>query len=463
MRTTKLGLSRRKMLRGMLHGAAVSVALPRLDAMLNGNGTAYAAGASLPRRFGVWAWANGVRLSRWVPAKTGAGFPLSDELAPLGPVRDYVSVVSGLDLPFGGRSHAAGNCVFMTGQPLAGTNDADYTFPSASLDQAVAAAIGPTTPIRSLELGVTDAPSEEKGTAFHWWSHTGPNSPNRCNFDTKAVFTRLFGAGAVTPAGPTAVDVTQAMRRSVLDVVAADAADLRPMLGARDRARLEQHLDGIRAIETRLGATGAMRGGASVSCASPPAPPALVGSAVDYDARVKLINQTMAELLALALACDLTRVFTYQLVQPGTEVLIKSVIGGAPAMTYDAHDLSHMPDGYSADDPLLHTIVVHYMSELAVLVQALRAMPEGAGTLLDSCGILAANDVTDGPSHSYKSFPVLVIGRAGGRLRSGVHVASAGNVLRVPLTVARAVGHDALASFGAREGLTSDPLSELLV
>ena len=50
---------RRALLRGMLGGAAVSVALPFLDIFLNDHGTALASGAPLPLRFGTWFWAMG--------------------------------------------------------------------------------------------------------------------------------------------------------------------------------------------------------------------------------------------------------------------------------------------------------------------------------------------------------------------------------------------------------------------
>ena len=49
LRNWKLG--RRRMLRGLFGGAAVAVGLPPLEAMLNGNGDAYAGGAALPKRF----------------------------------------------------------------------------------------------------------------------------------------------------------------------------------------------------------------------------------------------------------------------------------------------------------------------------------------------------------------------------------------------------------------------------
>src|SRR5439155_20080347 len=72
-RPMAFSLDRRRMLQGMVAGVPIAIALPRLDAMLDGNGLAYAGGRPLPRRFGVWAFANGVHLDRWVPKKTGRG------------------------------------------------------------------------------------------------------------------------------------------------------------------------------------------------------------------------------------------------------------------------------------------------------------------------------------------------------------------------------------------------------
>jgi hypothetical protein len=463
-------ISRRQVLRGLLNGAAVSIALPRFDFMLNGNGTAYAQGAPLPTRFGVWAWANGVRLNKWVPTTTGANFELSDALTALAPLKEYVTVVSGMDLPIGGRVHAAGNTVFMTGLAMAGTTDNTYTAAKKSIDQEVADVIGKSTALRSIEIGVANAPSNEVGTAFKWWSHNGPDSPNIANYDTKAVFTRLFAGATPRPATPApagmggslpAVDLALLQRKSVLDVVKQDAADLNKVLGVRDRARLDQHLEGIRSIEARLTTTATTPVGAPANCSSPVAPAALVGAKV-YDDTMIAVNKTMADLVAMAFACDLTRVLTFQLVHPGTEVNIKTVVNSAAVRTYDAHDLSHTPDGLAVDDPPLHMIVQHYMKELGVLLTALKSMPEGAGNVLDNTGIIAVNDVSDGPTHALTNFPILVLGKAGGKLKAGVHFKGTGNVFAVPLTVARAVGHTALASYGTGNNQVTMSLSGIL-
>ena len=73
-------ISRRRVLRGMLNGAAVSVGLPILECLLNVNGTAFASGAPLPLRFGTWFWGLGVNPERWIPKKVGADYDLGVEL-----------------------------------------------------------------------------------------------------------------------------------------------------------------------------------------------------------------------------------------------------------------------------------------------------------------------------------------------------------------------------------------------
>src|SRR3954468_23743478 len=117
--------NRRSVLRGLLGGGAVGVALPLLDCMLNENGTALAAtGAPLPVRFGTWFWGCGIHPEQWNPAKTGADYPLSRQLQALGPVKDKVSVLSGFNAILDGKPnavHASGLWGLRTGTVPGGT------------------------------------------------------------------------------------------------------------------------------------------------------------------------------------------------------------------------------------------------------------------------------------------------------------------------------------------------------
>src|ERR1700749_4430097 len=61
-------IGRRRVLRGMLAGGAVSVGLPILGCMLDPNGEAFAAtGAPIPLRFSTWFWGLGFGEGAWVP------------------------------------------------------------------------------------------------------------------------------------------------------------------------------------------------------------------------------------------------------------------------------------------------------------------------------------------------------------------------------------------------------------
>ena len=85
-------LSRRRVLRGMLNGAAVTVGLPLLNCFLNDNGTALASGAPMPVRFGTWFWGLGMSSSMFVPKKIGADYDLPEELLPLERVRQHINL-----------------------------------------------------------------------------------------------------------------------------------------------------------------------------------------------------------------------------------------------------------------------------------------------------------------------------------------------------------------------------------
>ena len=69
-------LSRRRVLRGMLSGGAVSVSLPLLNLFLNGNGNAMANGEPMPVRFGTWVWGLGMNDAIFTPKNTGANLDL---------------------------------------------------------------------------------------------------------------------------------------------------------------------------------------------------------------------------------------------------------------------------------------------------------------------------------------------------------------------------------------------------
>ncbi|MDB4973289.1 MAG: hypothetical protein JWN48_1630 [Myxococcaceae bacterium] len=445
-------LSRRTLLRGLLYGSAVGVALPTLDWMLDEHGTALADGAALPKRFGVFFWGNGVRLDKWTPATQGAGYALTESLKPLINVKDYVSVVSGFNIKSGNeRGHHAGCVGILSGSPMVSQdpNGAPYnsTFSAPSIDQVVASAITAKLKYRSLELGISKNVTTGEGTTLRYLSHNGPNNPNPPEYTPSALFAKLFGSGFTSANTTKPVDPKLALRRSVLDAVAADISALQKRLGKNDQLRMDQHLTSIRALENQILAIETAAPPPS-ACAAPRAPTAMLG-----DSHLVDVNQAMASLCAMALACDQTRVFS---------MLFSGSVGGTSypeLMASNHHGLTHDEAG---DQPTVQAITTFIVARFAALLETLKGVPEGAGTLLDNCVIMASSDTAEGLAHSINDYPILVAGGGGGALKHpGVHFRGNGtNTSDVLLTLLQALDLP-ITSFGNAGGQTSTTVSAL--
>jgi len=250
-------IKRRTVLRGMLGGAGVSMGLPPLEAMFNANGTAHADGTALPRRLGIFFWGNGAKLDRWTPTATGANYPLSPELMPLEPVKDYVSVVSGMAIKTGNQQgHHAGTIGILSGSPMVVQPAAGApfrsTFSAATVDQVAAKVLYTGKGLKSLEVGISTRVNGNEGTTLKTLSHNGPDMPNPAEYSATNVFNRLFGMGFTAPNAMPVTDVTKKLRRSVLDAVLVDINAVNARVSAFDKQRLDEHGSNIRNLENRL-------------------------------------------------------------------------------------------------------------------------------------------------------------------------------------------------------------------
>ena len=447
-------LSRRTFLRGAVGGAAVSLALPPLEAMLGPGGAA--ADGDLGPIFGVFFWANGVPWHAghggeqaagrdvWTPATTGAEYAPSELLDELS--RHRVSVATGLephtaipgDPPGQGDGHMRGFMVALTGDRprSAGFDHPSHTLTALrpSIDQYVAhhpAFYGSApTRFRSLQLGVSGARFHDYG---HWnaISYNGPDSLNLPILAPSRLYELLFDVPA---------DVSQLARRSqLLDAVLEDASSLRSRLGAGDRHRLEAHLDHLNEIQRRLDRTAA-------SCEAP-APPSDAGDLVQK-------SETMAELLAVALSCDLTRVFSFMLTSPATTHIFSN-LGVPDGMHKTCHD-GHWDR--------VHAITRYQMQIFARVLDVLEATPDPTGaSVLDRACILGLTEYGEGWKHSVRELPAIFAGRASGRLGQQFHAREpGGNFAKAHLTALRAIGLDE-PTWGFNGAETGDHLPGVLL
>ncbi len=414
-------MHRRTILRGLLGGAAVTVGLPFLEIMA-GRGRAQAA-EGFPKRFGLFFWGNGNQPDRWTPASQGAGWTVSEQLAPLAGLEPRITVVTGMNVTVPNDApHGAGPAGLLSGARLIMRPSGD-THAGPSIDQVIAREVGQTTRFSSIE---TAAQPNPKAMSFN-----GPDNTNPPEWVPARMFERVFGGGFVAPGEERVVDPKLRLRRSVLDAVLADGRRLQGRLGATDRARLDQHFEGIRALERRIAALEADPPSLA-ACMRPAAPPADFPADAEGRYPLQAVSRAMCDLLVMAFACDQTRVFSHVFTDPVNNMLF-------PGASAGHHQLTHDEPG---DQPEVAAIMTQIIEEYAYFVRALDAVPEGDETLLDHCVLMGTSDVSLGRNHSLLDYPLLLAGGCGGALRAGIHYQSpAGEpASRAMLSVQRAMG-----------------------
>lgn len=248
------GLARRGFLRGM---GAAALSSPFLRAF-----EAHAQGGPKPKLLifaspngNLVGPMNGGGVAGWLPTAlqgggTGQRAMRLTEASDLPPIMSPLSrhlrdllPIEGLrgDPSTPAHQHAAvmltGDGVYRNEPSRSGGGDGEWYGNRASIDQIIASRIesrvlGLSFKIQGFQLG--------EG----YISYTGANRGHTPIQDPAQAFERVFGSTDTT--------TVRAHRGSVLDTVLADAAALQRRLPAADQQRLEQHLEGVRAIERDL-------------------------------------------------------------------------------------------------------------------------------------------------------------------------------------------------------------------
>ncbi|MDC0747579.1 DUF1552 domain-containing protein [Polyangium mundeleinium] len=441
-------LSRRTLLRGL---GGVAVGLPFLGAMADS-----ARATAFPKRFVVFFTGLGTVRPAWIPTGTETDFTFGPILAPLEPFKKKTLVLEGVDYESAyhgpGDPHQQG-----IGHALTGTELQEGSlFPYAcnpgkmvgwaggiSLDQFLADKLGQTTRFPSLEFGV----QVQYANVSARISYRGPGQPVPPEDDPYQAYTRIFSDLGTDPE---ALARLRAQRKTVLDAVTGDYNRLSTRLGASDRMKVDAHLEAVREIEKRLDAPGVIGG----SC-NPP----VLGAPVEplENDNYPEIAKTQLDLLAMSLICDLTRVASIQWTTVQTGKVFSWLGQDEPH-----HTLSHSSDSDTKRQQALIDIGHWHAQQLAYLCQKLDSVPEGDGTVLDNTVILWCSDIAQGNTHARRDVPLLVLGGAGGALRTGRHLKYAGayhNDLLIAISHAMGVP---VTTFG-NPLYCNGPLSGLLV
>ncbi|MBS1714882.1 MAG: DUF1552 domain-containing protein [Armatimonadetes bacterium] len=399
--------------RTFLKGVGVAVALPALESLAP---FAAAQAKAAPVRTAFLFVPNGVDMAGWTPAAEGA-LGLSPILAPLKEVQGSLNVVSGLAQMHafangdGPGDHARSCATWLTGVQARKTSGADISV-AVSADQIAAQAVGRSTKFASLELGCErgalagDCDSGYSCAYSSSVSWRGPSTPNAKEVNPRAVFERLFGEG---PEGGSAVSSAerQATRRSVLDYVLEEAESLKSRLGTRDKSKLDEYLEGVREIEMRLERFEKANANAQGQGFKVP------GSAPsDRGEHVRI----MGDMMVLAFQADLTRVCTLMFANEGSNRPYREI-----GINDGHHDISHHGND-AAKLEKKRQIDTFHVEQLAYILKRMQSVKEGSSSLLDNTVLVYGGGISDGNRHNHDDLPILVAGKAGGRLKTGRHL-----------------------------------------
>lgn len=399
-------VSRRRFLRGL----GVTLALPWLESLpvfgQTAPGTPAGKPGQPPLRFGVVFFSNGVEPEHWWAKGSGAAMEFGPAAAPLAPHSADLVFIQGLysKAALDARSPHLGRMNVLSGAPV--SLDPAVIRVGTTMDQVLASQIGGRTALPSLvtgiepnELRLEDGLSMVYGSSISWMA---PSKPAMKEIYPARVFDRLVGDGT-----------GRKVDRSILDQVRDDTQSLRPKISRGDRTKLDEYFESIREIEKRIerAASDERLEGWRPTLAQPDMPRPAGDLPQDVPDHMKL----MLDLMVLAFQMDKTRIATLMLNNDLSQMNFKFLAGVQGALHLD---LTHNGKTVEKEAMYLKTNQFH-LAQFAYLLQRMKDIREGDGSLLDHSMLLCTSNLYDGDAHSADRLPVVLAGKGHGTLKTG--------------------------------------------
>jgi len=388
-------LSRRTMLRGL----GVTLALPWMESLRvwgdEPRGNDPASGA--PTRLAILFAGCGFHSNEWWAKGEGASMELGKVLLPLTDFRDRLLFVRGLynAEALKGNIHSSQTGNLLSGAPLSAGGQIRS---GTSVDQLIAQRIGHRTKLRSLVLGCEKAnPSVHKNYSMLYSSHiswSSPTTPTPLEVYPALAFDRLFK------------DSAEHGDESVLDAVLGDASSVRRGISRLDQRKLDEYLDSVREVETRIeraGSRGELQGWRPAL-----SEPNIARPEDGYPQDIVEHMRLMCDILVLAFQTDTTRVLTLKLNNDHGTLRFPHL--GVDYMIH--HLLSHS----DTDDWL--KVNQFFLAQIAYIAERLDAIQEGERTALDNSMLVLCSSMLNG-HHDATQLPVVMVGGGGGRVAGG--------------------------------------------
>lgn len=383
--------------RTFLRGAGLSLALPWLEAMAKADSP-----AAPPKRFCAFFFGNGVAIPTqeseestedwtWFPRESGSDYRFTKPLEPLQEYRSEMSI-------FGGMSHPSSRL-------LVGHNTVDVWLTGAdirlslknsiSLDQLIARHAGAHTRVPSLVLSSHGGVGTKSRSTTISFDAQGRAVP--AESDPRRIFDRLFAAPANGDRAAREKALLSQRRR--VDFLLEDSHSLRNNLGRTDRQRLDEFLDSLNELESRLS-----RAQRWLGEALPQIDPESLNLDVSPSGPTDYIR-TMLDLIVLALETDTSRVAAYQIcAEDGVGVCDRfPTILGIGSRGH--HQLTH------TDGKLEWSQYDRYLAEqYAYFLGRLSKIREGDSRLLDNTMALFGSGTST--THNARNYPTVLAGGA---------------------------------------------------
>jgi hypothetical protein len=370
---------------------------------------------------------NGAPMEKWYPSSWG-DFSGSC-LASLNDakLKSKLTVLKNMNNAFvgSGDAHAAGaNGAFVS--RFAGES-------GVSIDQYIANKMNFPTPRRNLALGVYSRGFDSITNTFF----KAPGSAADINDDPYDSINKVFAT--LVPSAPgTNPDATTllAKKKSILDALKDDLGRMSQNLVGAEKSKLEAHLALVRSSEQNLGTAMTNMG---LTCKKLEVPATRYG--VRDLAKLPEIARVQMDLVTVAMACDISRVFVIQMLSSYTNVgggdvnldwcgganIAKDAKSGyrdgAGNPVLSLHQYHHAKRSDTRERAIYAAMNTTYASLFGELMKKLDAVPDGPGkTLLDnSISVLGSEyggDSEDGDRHSGGNLPFLLGGGGGGFLKN---------------------------------------------
>ncbi len=377
--------------RFFLRSAGVTLALPLLESLSHrvlgaglavGSQAGAAVGAARPRRMVCIGNALGFYPPAFFPKSAGRDYDLPHLLEPLVSHRRDFTLFSGLD-------HGVRGGHFAVHSFLSGVRTVDAkAMPEGniSLDQRAAETVGGATRFPSLTIGYDGG---IHGGTMMCWTRSGARVPPIAG--PRELFRKLFISDTETDRAAAADRFR--LKGSILDTIRGDAKSLQRQLGKRDQEKLEEYFTSVRDVERQLGL------GAQWSHVPKPKP------GIEEPSNAGFISDlpVLYDLMLLALQTDSTRIATLETGSTGF------------GFQADYHGTSHHGQRPDTIDSLVK--IERYQTEqLARFLGKLKALNDGAGTLLDHTMVLFGSGMGNAATHVNTNLPVLL---AGGGFKHG--------------------------------------------